>query len=62
MCFACSPFADALASAFSRRSLLKHTVAGVALAGMAGAPRNFLCGPAEAATESSSTLLSLIHI
>ncbi len=40
----------------SRRALLKHTVAGVAWAGMAGATRSFLCSPAEAATESVDTL------
>ncbi len=56
MCFACSPFAGALAGAMSRRALLKHTVAGVAFAGMAGATRGFVCSPAEAATESVDTL------
>jgi predicted amidohydrolase YtcJ len=52
MCFACSPFADAL----SRRSLLKHTVAGVAWAGVAGATRSLICSSAEAANESIDTL------
>ena len=56
MCFACSPFAGALAGAMSRRALLKHTVAGVAWAGMAGATGAFVCSPAEAATESGDTL------
>ena len=56
MCLACSPFAGALADAMSRRALLKHTVAGVAWAGMAGATRGFVCSPAEAATESVDTL------
>ena len=56
MCFACSPFAGALADAMSRRALLKHTVGGVAWAGMAGATRGFVCSPAEAATESVDTL------
>src|SRR6476659_4050751 len=56
MCFACSPFAGALADALSRRSLLKHTVAGVAWAGVAGATRSFTCSPAEAASESVDTL------
>jgi hypothetical protein len=45
MCFACSPFADAL----SRRALLKHTVAAVAWAGVAGATRSFVCQSAQAA-------------
>ena len=52
MCFACSPFADAM----SRRALLKHTVSGVAWAGMAGATRGYVCSPAEAAIESVDTL------
>ncbi len=56
MCFACSPFASALADAMSRRALLKHTAAGFAWAGMAGATRGFVCSPAEAATESVDTL------
>jgi predicted amidohydrolase YtcJ len=56
MCFACSPFAGALANALSRRSLLKHTAAGVAWAGVAGATRSFTCSPAEAASESGDTL------
>ena len=56
MCFACSPFAGALADAMSRRALLKHTAAGFAWAGMAGATRGFVCSPAEAATESVDTL------
>ena len=56
MCFACSPFAGALAGAMSRRSLLKHTLAGAAWAGMAGATGGFVCSPAEAATESGDTL------
>jgi predicted amidohydrolase YtcJ len=56
MCFACSPFAGALAGALSRRSLLKHTVAGVALAGVAGATRGFFCSPAEAASDDVDTL------
>jgi hypothetical protein len=56
MCFACSPFAGALADAFSRRSLLKHTVAGVAWAGVAGATRSLICSSAEAANESIDTL------
>jgi predicted amidohydrolase YtcJ len=56
MCFACSPFAGALADALSRRSLLKHTVAGVAWAGVAGATRSLICSSAEAANESIDTL------
>jgi predicted amidohydrolase YtcJ len=56
MCFACSPFAGALADAPSRRSLLKRTVAGVAWAGVAGATRSFSCSSAEAADESVDTL------
>jgi predicted amidohydrolase YtcJ len=56
MCFACSPFAGAVAGALSRRSLLKHTVAGVAWAGAAGATRGFFCSPAEAAPEGVDTL------
>jgi predicted amidohydrolase YtcJ len=56
MCFACSPFAGALAGALSRRSLLKHTVAGVALAGVAGATRGFFYSPAEAAPDGVDTL------
>lgn len=52
MCFACSPFASAFARAMPRRALLKHTVAGVAWAGVAGAGSSFLCSPAEAVTES----------
>jgi predicted amidohydrolase YtcJ len=56
MCFACSPFAGALGAALSRRALLKHTVAGVAWAGMAGATRSFVCSSAEAANESNDTL------
>ncbi len=55
MCFACSPFADALGTAFSRRSLLKHTVAGGVWAGVAGATRRFVCVAAEAA-ENGDTL------
>lgn len=56
MCFACSPFAGALTEAISRRAVLKHTVAGVAWAGMAGTTRSFLCSPAQAANESVDTL------
>jgi hypothetical protein len=56
MCFACSPFAGALAGAMSRRAILQRTAAGVAWAGMAGATRGFVCSPAEAATESVDTL------
>jgi adenine deaminase len=56
MCVACSPFAGALANALSRRSLLKHTVAGVAWAGVAGAARNFSCVSAKAADASVDTL------
>jgi hypothetical protein len=36
MCFACSPFAGALAEALSRRSLLKHTVGGCRLGWVGG--------------------------
>jgi predicted amidohydrolase YtcJ len=56
MCFACSPFAGALAGAMSRRSLLKQTLGGAAWAGIAGATRGFVCSPAEAATESVDTI------
>jgi predicted amidohydrolase YtcJ len=56
MCFACSPFAGALTKAISRRGVLKHTIAGVAFAGTAGAARSFLCSTAQAATESVGTL------
>lgn len=56
MCFACSPFAGALGAALSRRSLLKHTVACAAWAGMAGATGTFVCSSAEAANESNDTL------
>ncbi|MFH6781095.1 MULTISPECIES: amidohydrolase [Methylobacterium] len=55
MCVACSPFSGALGIALSRRSLLKHTVAGVAWAGVTGATRGFVCRSAEA-TESVDTL------
>ncbi len=53
MCFACSPFAGALADAISRRAFMKHTIAW---AGVAGAGSSFLCSPAEAAIESVDTL------
>lgn len=56
MCIACSPFAGALSAALSRRSLLKHTVAGAAWAGVAGAAGRFSCSPAEAAGENVDTL------
>jgi len=56
MCFACSPFADALTSAFSRRSFLKHTAAGVAWVGVTGATCSLICSSAEAANESIDTL------
>jgi predicted amidohydrolase YtcJ len=56
MCFACSPFAGALAGALSRRAVLQQTAAGCAWAGMAGAMSGFLCDPAEAATEGGDTL------
>lgn len=56
MCFACSPFAGVLGAALSRRSLLKHTAAGVAWAGVSGASIKFICSPAEAAGESGDTL------
>ncbi|MGX9978700.1 amidohydrolase [Methylobacterium fujisawaense] len=56
MCFACSPFAGALGTALSRRSILKHTVAGFAWAGVAGATRSFVCISAEAATQNVDTL------
>ncbi|GJE38622.1 amidohydrolase [Methylobacterium persicinum] len=58
MCFACSPFAGALADAVSRRVLLKHAFAGVASAGLAGVTRRFVCSPAEAASEGADTLFS----
>jgi hypothetical protein len=54
MCIACSPFAGALASALSRRSLLKYSAAGAAWAGTAGVATGFLCSPAEAATEGDT--------
>ncbi len=53
MCFACSPFAGALADAISRRAFMKHSIAW---AGVAGARSGFLCSPAEAAIESVDTL------
>lgn len=56
MCLACSPFAGALTSALSRRSLLKHSVGGVAWAGVLGATRSFVCTSAEAATETVDKL------
>jgi hypothetical protein len=56
MCFACSPFAGALAGAMSRRAVLQQTAAGCAWAGIAGAMGGFACNPAEAATESGDTL------
>ncbi|MGE0038842.1 MAG: amidohydrolase [Xanthobacteraceae bacterium] len=56
MCFACSPFAGALADALSRRSLLKCSVAGVAWAGVAGATPDLICSSAEAANESIDKL------
>jgi predicted amidohydrolase YtcJ len=56
MCIACSPFAGALAGALSRRSLLKHTAAGVAWAGVAGATSGFFCSPADAASDGVDTL------
>ncbi len=56
MCIACSPLANALTQAISRRAALKHTIAGVTLAGAAGAAPSFLCSDAQAATEGAATL------
>lgn len=56
MCFACSPFAAAMTSALSRRSLLRHSLGGAAWAvGMAGT-RRLVCTSAEAATGNFDTL------
>jgi predicted amidohydrolase YtcJ len=54
MCIACSPFAGAFAQALSRRTVLKHTGAAVAWAGIAGASSGFVCSPVEAATDGDT--------